>query len=461
MVYGNPDRDRRLENMSLPLFTSLKSWFQVRSLRQEFRRSLFTLFIILVLAYSIGLFFYFMAGLDTAKRLEMKNMALRYHALTQQLKSTDVPQIITRSLIVSDSYEGLPQEFQNIISKEKLVPGELEVEPLEGEDDRPEYLYFVYVEPLKNGKHLYLGDKLKVPKDDFIIKTFGFWNLELIVFAGAGCSILLFLMVFHFLTRRVNARISSLQIWADQLKARDPVEERPNFNYKELNKIADHLAKSISRIAGFVDREHAFLRHASHELRTPITIISGNAGLLGKIATTDQQKEINARIHRASHSMQTIVATLLWLGREKEVYTDLEPIDPSKMIQQCVEDHRYLLGGKEISLSLELEEETQLLPAAPLEIILANMVRNAFQHSQSGAIKIVAGQGEIKVMNEMASNQSSDSCDKDTVFEQDKGIGLSLIRRMAERLNWQFDLTTTENRVTAHLKLRYDQKISI
>ncbi len=446
--------------MSLPFFTSFHSWFQVRSLRQEFRRSLFTLFIILVLAYSVGLIFYFIAGLDTAKRLEMKNMAQRYYALTQQFKNVDVPKTITRTLIVSDSYEGLPQEFRDIMPKEELVPGELEVEPLEGESDRPEYVYFVYVEPLENGTHLYLADKLKVPGDNFMFKTFGILNVEVIIFAGAGLSIILFVVVFQLLNGRVNRRINALQTWADQLKAREPVEEKPDFYYKELNKIADHLAKSINRIAGFVDREHAFLRHASHELRTPITIISGNAGLLGKIATTDQQKEINARIQRASHSMQTIVATLLWLGREKEVYTDLELIDPSKMIQQCVEDHRYLLGGKEISLSLELEEETQLLPAAPLEIILANMVRNAFQHSQSGAIKISASQGEITVMNEMAGNQTVDPCDKDSIFEQDKGIGLSLIRRMAERLSWQFDLTTTDNQVIAHLELSSDRKIS-
>ncbi|SNZ19936.1 sensor histidine kinase [Cohaesibacter gelatinilyticus] len=444
--------------MSLSFLNPLKPGFQVRSLRQEFRRSLLALFIILVLVYSVGLFFYFMAGLDTAKRLEMKNVALSYAAQMQQNDNLSPLTPITRTLLVAEKFEDLPKEYQSIFSKEDLVPGKLEAEPLEKGDGPPEFIYFVYVEPTKDGKRLYLADKLFIPKDELIHKTFGFWNLELIVFAGAGFSILVFLLVFHFLTRRVNERINALQSWADQLKARELVEERPDFNYRELNKIADHLAKSVMRIAGFVDREHAFLRHASHELRTPITIIFGNAELLEKIATSEQQKEINARIQRASHSMQTIVATLLWLGREKEVYTDLELIDPSKMIQQCVEDHRYLLGGKEISLSLELEDETQLLPAAPLEIILANMVRNAFQHSQSGVIKIVASQGEIKVMNEIAGNQPSDPFNKSTVFEQDKGIGLSLIRRMAERLNWQFALITTDNQVIAHLKLSSDKK---
>ena len=268
------------------------------------------------------------------------------------------------------------------------------------------------------------------------------------MYVGGAIILVLVFLLSQFINRRINRRIAALQQWADTLNETSAVEQRPDFHYDELNKIGDHLSNAARRLGRFVEREHSFLRHASHELRTPITIISGNASVMEKIATDDKQRKVTERIKRASHSMQTIVATLLWLGREQEPNPDLEKVDLAELLEEVIEDHRYLLCGKDVELHVDLPETVVDAPRVPLCIVAANMVRNAFQHTQQGPIEISISARDILIRNQSAELSEQES---EIVFEESYGVGLSLIKRIARRLNWEFQMEQVGERVTTRL----------
>jgi len=205
--------------------------------------------------------------------------------------------------------------------------------------------------------------------------------------------------------------------------------------------------ESLSNGSGvFVEREQTFLRHASQELRTPITTISGNVSLMGRLALNDQQAGITNRIGRACHAMQTIVTTLLWLGREGRTAPEPEELRMNELLDNTIEKHRYLLAGKDVQLNTVLPDTVVSLPADPLGIVLVNLVRNSFQHTQAGDISIEIAPGSV------CFRKRAHALDETPiVFEEDRGIGLSLVRRIAQRLTWRLSFAKPDGYVIVTL----------
>ncbi|WP_109317036.1 sensor histidine kinase [Pseudovibrio ascidiaceicola] len=419
---------------------------KAKTLKRELRNWLLAFVGLLVIVYTIGLFSYLIAGLKLSNKVELKGFIVAYEKALE--KQSEYRPSQDARIFSTFKYEDLPEKVKKAFPKDEIELGHAEVEPIGENGDAPEVVIFFLAERLSDGRTLYVVRMLKFNKD---LETGGILNfdfLERVMFIGGATILVLVFLLSQFLNRRINRRIAALQEWADTLNETSAVERRPDFHYDELNKIGDHLSNAARRLGRFVEREHSFLRHASHELRTPITIISGSTSVMEKIATDDKQRKVTARIKRASHSMETIVATLLWLGREQEPNPDLEKVDLSALLDEVIEDHKYLLCGKGIVLNVNLPALTIDAPRVPLSIIAANIIRNAFQHTQHGQIDISISAQDIVICN-----QATDLSEQESkiVFEESYGVGLSLIRRIARRLNWTFQIEQVGDHVTTRL----------
>jgi signal transduction histidine kinase len=419
---------------------------KAKTLKRELRNWLLAFVGLLVIVYTIGLFSYLIAGLKLSNKVELKGFIVAYEKALE--KQSEYRPSQDARIFSTFKYEDLPEKVKKAFPKDEIELGHAEVEPIGENGDAPEVVIFFLAERLSDGRTLYVVRMLKFNKD---LETGGILNfdfLERVMFIGGATILVLVFLLSQFLNRRINRRIAALQEWADTLNETSAVERRPDFHYDELNKIGDHLSNAARRLGRFVEREHSFLRHASHELRTPITIISGSTSVMEKIATDDKQRKVTARIKRASHSMETIVATLLWLGREQEPNPDLEKVDLSALLDEVIEDHKYLLCGKGIVLNVNLPALTIDAPRVPLSIIAANIIRNAFQHTQHGQIDISISPNDIVICNQAADLSEQES---KIVFEESYGVGLSLIRRIARRLNWTFQIEQVGDHVTTRL----------
>ncbi|KZK77216.1 Sensor histidine kinase GlrK [Pseudovibrio sp. Ad46] len=419
---------------------------KTKTLKRELRYWLLAFVGLLVIVYTIGLFSYLVAGLKLSNKVELKSFILAYEKALEK-QPADLPPEDAR-IFSTFKYEDLPEMVKKAFPKDEIELGHADIEPV-GESGRaPEFVIFFLAERLSDGRTLYVVRMLKFNEDLDTGGILDFDFLERVMFVGGATILVLVFLLSQFLNQRINRRIAALQEWADTLNETSAVERRPDFHYDELNKIGDHLSNAARRLGRFVEREHSFLRHASHELRTPITIISGSTSVMEKIATDDKQRKVTARIKRASHSMETIVATLLWLGREQEPNPDLEKVDLSTLLDEVIEDHKYLLCGKGVVLNVNLPALTIDAPRVPLSIIAANIIRNAFQHTQHGQIDISISPKDIVICNQAADLSEQES---KIVFEESYGVGLSLIRRIARRLNWTFQIEQVGDHVTTRL----------
>ena len=176
------------------------------------------------------------------------------------------------------------------------------------------------------------------------------------------------------LLKRVERPVKSLGWWAHGLDAERLKAPAPDFIYPELNELARLIQESLSSVQDSLDREHKFLRHASHELRTPISVIRNNFELLkrlnesaldftdtdmtgtdpNKIARRAQQKnKIIDRIDRASLTMKHLTQTLLWLGQDEQVPLPVADINLEQLVQYLAEEAGYLIRDKDVEVILD------------------------------------------------------------------------------------------------------------
>src|ERR1700749_3496368 len=74
-----------------------------------------------------------------------------------------------------------------------------------------------------------------------------------------------------------------------------------------------------SRIDGYGERERNFTRDASHELRSPLTVIKMSTDMLADEAgLSDFGRRSLERIRRATREMEALVEAMLILARETD-----------------------------------------------------------------------------------------------------------------------------------------------
>ena len=248
-------------------------------------------------------------------------------------------------------------------------------------------------------------------------------------------SIGFFLLVVIFIIRKVTKPVEALKDWAKSLDAEKLKQPIPDFQYSELNMLAEIVNSSLNSVQETLDRELQFLSYASHELRTPISVVRANTELLRKLQEKEgvisKQSAVLARIDRAGKTMTNLTETLLWLSRDDANLPDSEQIDIVQLIEQLVAELSYLLDNKPVQLQVETEPYIVNAAEIPCRIVLANLIRNAFQHTLEGKVSIVQVKGSMSIVNSS----------KDRVVDTSDlgfGLGLQLTKKLADRYGWLY-----------------------
>ena len=252
---------------------------------------------------------------------------------------------------------------------------------------------------------------------------------------GIGVTVI-FGAILLLILRTVARPAEALRDWAKSLSADRLSQPVPDFQYRELNTLAGIVHTSLGSVNTALQREQEFLGYASHELRTPISVIRSNAALLKKVSPDPGSKEqqVRERIDRASLTMKDMTETLLWLSRDEDAPLPLETVELSGLIRQLVQELDYLLKGKPVEVSLALEPVELQLPVTAARLMLCNLIRNAFQHTLSGRVVIHQRGAEVVLCN---TEEAADEA-KDGNNSLGFGLGLKLTRKLAMRFDWPY-----------------------
>jgi signal transduction histidine kinase len=232
-----------------------------------------------------------------------------------------------------------------------------------------------------------------------------------------------------------------------------PTDLSKHFYKDEVGVLARALEQSMQRVEAFVDREQRFTRNASHELRTPVAVIKGAVELLQKNLDNPAAavRRPLDRIDRSVANMENIIEALLWLSREGASINQQVSFVVLPVVRDTIEQNRKLIATKPVDIKLVAKADPVLkVPPALFHIALANLIRNAADHTANGTITVYVHDDRVVVSD---SGQGIAQNDLDAVTQphvsgsgsKGFGLGLTIVKRLCDRLNWQFRIQSKIN----------------
>ena len=271
---------------------------------------------------------------------------------------------------------------------------------------------------------------------------------------------LLLVLLFTYLiihpVRQIESRILSLGAGVEP-------DKRPVDGPAELVVLGERINWLHDKLKELEQQKYQFLRHVSHELKTPLAVLREGSDLLGEQLVgplTPDQQEICQMLEENSRRLQTLIERLLDFNRlsQQEVFT-LTPVALAPLLSELTAEYRLALESKQISV--HLPTDPIMLQAEPyrLRLILDNLFSNAVSYgARDGQIWIRAGQdangGWLEVANE---GPVIPVAERERIFEpfeqgsivrqgllKGSGMGLSIARESAMSLGGELVLIEDE-----------------
>jgi signal transduction histidine kinase len=340
------------------------------------------------------------------------------------------------------SWEHVPLNLQTPFSHLNIEYNQVYEEEYINDTGGYSYIALLFFRNNK-GKSIYLLSEYSAKQTDEIMLNIlenllldAFWLLISIFF-------LLFLFVF-WLLRRTNESMKLLSNWAYKLKDNDHLTKE-EFPIAELNDLAAQLKAGVDRITEFNMREQQFLKHASHEMRTPLATIQACLDTLDFQLSGAPQKTVQ-RALRASSNMNRLSSALLWLARESESPIKKSSVQLVPFCQHQIEEHQYLLKKRDIKIELRVNTDSIDIEEDLLLVIFSNLLRNACQFTGEGTITINMSADSVSI-----SNPIDPECEGSGSSHHSFGLGLQLVSRICEKLGWEFSFEEQSSSVKAQV----------
>lgn len=273
----------------------------------------------------------------------------------------------------------------------------------------------------------------------------------------AGILIVLYLSAW--LAYRMAQRAVSPIIWlAREVNRLDPQapdsqafapERLPGDGHNEIWVLASAIKGFAERINAFVERERNFTRDASHELRSPLTVIKMATELLLNDASLNESARRSVlRIERYVKEMEDLVEMFLLLAREPNYGLPAESVCVNEIVEDELERARLLAGDKPIAVSHTADFRLTVAgPRKVLSVLVGNLLRNAFSYTDAGRVAVHVGLRELLIEDsgigipERAVKEIFRPFFRGDVRQRGgHGVGLSIVKRLSDRFDWPVDI---------------------
>jgi signal transduction histidine kinase len=269
----------------------------------------------------------------------------------------------------------------------------------------------------------------------------------------AGILIVLYLSAW--LAYRMAQRAVSPIIWlAREVNRQDPQapntqafapERLPGEGHGEIGVLASAIKGFAERLNAFVERERNFTRDASHELRSPLTVIKMATELLLNDASLNENARRSVlRIERYAREMEDLVEIFLLLARESSHSLPAESVCVNEIVEDELERVRLLAGDKPIVVSHTAD--SRLIVPGPrkvFSVLIGNLLRNAFSYTDAGQVAVHVGPRELLIRDSGIGIPEQDVKQVFRPFFRGDvrqrggyGVGLSIVKRLSDHFEW-------------------------
>lgn len=273
-------------------------------------------------------------------------------------------------------------------------------------------------------------------------------SMWLVPFVAFFIAALFVVLASSFITKPLN-ELNKLAIEAG----------KGNFNYRydinsetEIGHIGENLNKMMSRLSKMEKFSNDFVQNASHELKAPITVISGYCqALMDNELDESKRQEYLGIILDETDRMKQLIETLMSLSKIESGNDVLnkEHFNINDVLSRNLLAFEIEIEKKGLDINVDYESDVLEVCAdkAKIEQVVINLIQNAIKYTEEhDSISITTKQVKAKAYIEIVDTGIGiDEKDLDSIFDRfftvDKaktpgktgsGIGLSLVKRILE-----------------------------
>ncbi|MFD0467388.1 sensor histidine kinase [Nonomuraea thailandensis] len=260
--------------------------------------------------------------------------------------------------------------------------------------------------------------------------------LLIVALAGAALAVAVSLAVVQ--SRRLTLPLQDLAKIAERLGSGDARPSKHRYGIPELDRVAQVLDRSATRISDLLTREREFATDASHQLRTPLT---GLTMRLEEIVASAGEPEVvreegEAAIVQAER-LTAVIDELLAAARRQR-HAQAEPVAIDEVLGQQITEWEPVF--RDAGRTLQLEGSRGLKAMATtggFGQVIASLLENSLRHG-GGAVSVTTSFGGNYVVTEVA-DEGPGIADEiaPKIFERNvsggggTGLGLTLARALA------------------------------
>ncbi|MEA9444759.1 HAMP domain-containing sensor histidine kinase [Candidatus Fukatsuia symbiotica] len=280
-------------------------------------------------------------------------------------------------------------------------------------------------------------------------------------------SLLLFLlsvMLVILFTRMIIDPVKGIERMINYLGEGRSLENTRLFTGpSELRSLAQRILWLSERLAWLESQRHEFLRHISHELKTPLASMrEGTALLADEVAgsLTQDQKEIVAILDNSSSHLQQLIEQLLDYNRKwADGSGKHENIQLTTIMDRVIAAHSLPARAKMIRTQVDLQTESCWAEPTLLIRVLDNLYSNAVHYGEgSGDIWLCSRKLGNRIQIDVAnSGDAIPLTEKTMIFEpffqgshqrkgavKGSGLGLSIAQDCIKRMQGSLQLVTVD-----------------
>lgn len=207
-----------------------------------------------------------------------------------------------------------------------------------------------------------------------------------------------------------------------------------------------------------------FIQNASHEFRTPLTLIQMALDSLGRISPDEKQQKHIQRIKQQSDAILTLVDSLIHLTKlDNTSALPLEPVVLNSLIKAAVEQAGGMIEAKALQFTLELPDQPLRIRGDRVELAsaLVELIRNACTYSNpDGMLTITLERGDssaIITIRDTGIGMTGEQVSRmfERFYRADKahttrgfGLGLPVVARVIDLHHGEIGVTSEINQGT-------------
>src|SRR3954468_18075944 len=254
------------------------------------------------------------------------------------------------------------------------------------------------------------------------------------------------------LTRYISRPIAELDAAIRQLGGADFARRITVRGPEDLQSLGERLDWLRRRLAELEAEKNRFLRHLSHELKTPLTALREGAELLndqigGPLAPP--QRQVVSIMRDNSVKLQRLIEDLLDYQRALHAAASLvpRPVSLDAFVREVAVGHELAMRAKGQQLVLKAEKVTVEADPEKLRSIIDNLLGNAVKFTpQGGSITVLAAaNGGEAVIDVIDSGPGVPVEERESIFDsffrgrakanarvEGTGLGLAIAREFTE-----------------------------